>query len=251
MKQKIFKLSILLAMGACQTAIAQSGAIAVRLDIGAGLPSGVSTIQNTSNGNTTIAPLSYGTGFNIALAGNYMFSDHIGAGLDLNYMIGYNTTSTDDGSSGGSSNTIVYKGTLFAITPNIILSANADKINPYARFGIVIGLPSYSITTTETGPSFLSGANIDTYSGGLALGWYAGFGIQFPLSDKLKLNVELFDRDLTYLPTTYTNTQAFDGASQAPTRTLTTSNSNQNNLTSYQPFGSVGIKVGVQLSLGK
>ena len=181
-----------------------------------------------------------------------MFSDHMGAGLDLNYMIGYNTTSTYK-MANPVTTTYVSTGSLFAITPNVILSANNAKINPYARFGIVIGSASYQVKTTESSLGAESGANINTYTGGIALGWYAGFGVQFPLSDKLKLNVELFDRDLSYAPTTDTNTQAFDGQQKQPTKTMTTSfdasNSNNSEPTAFVPFGSVGFKVGVTMNL--
>ena len=252
MKQKIFKLSMILAMAAGQTAMGQSGALSVRLDVGAGFPSGVGTVTNYNNGTYSISPYSLGAGFNIALAGNYMFSYHIGAGLDLNDVMGFASTQTYSSNSGGSASVkAVSVGSLFAITPNLILSANSEGINPYARFGIVIGIASYTTTTTETGPSAPSGTNIDSYTGGSAMGWYAGFGVQFPLGGNLKLDVELFDRDVTYLPGKYTNTQPYDNVTAQPTQSLGTSSSDSHSLSQYVPFGSVGLKVGVQLSLGK
>ncbi len=252
MKQKIVLISLLASILTCGTAIAQNDGLSVRADIGVGLPSGVGTATSYNSTVTTVAPYSLGSGFNIAVGGNYMFSEHIGAGLDLNYMIGYTTTTTYK-SGNPITVTNVSTGSLFAITPNVIISANSGKINPYARFGIVIGLPSYQVKSTESSTGAATGANIETYTGGSAIGWYAGFGVQFPLSDKLKLNVELFDRDLTYAPTTDTNTQAYDGEQKQATKTMVTSynSATQPNTenTSYVPFGSVGFKVGIAMNL--
>jgi len=252
MKQKIVLISLLASFLSCGRVMAQKDGLSVRADIGVGLPSGVGTSTSYNNTVTTVSPYSLGSGFNIAVAGNYMFSDHMGAGLDLNYMIGYNTTSTYK-MSNPVTETYVSTGSLFAITPNVILSANSGKINPYARFGIVIGSASYQVKSTQSSVGAESGTNIETYTGGIALGWYAGFGVQFPLSDKLKLNVELFDRDLSYAPTTDTNTQAYDGQQKQPTRTMSTSYDasagGNAEPTVYQPFGSVGFKVGLTMNL--
>ena len=253
MKQKIVLISLLASILSCGTAMAQNDGLSLRADIGVGFPSGVGTATSQNNTVTTVAPYSLGSGFNIAVAGNYMFSEHIGAGLDLNYMIGYASTTTVK-IDNPITTTNVSTGSLFAITPNVIISANSGKINPYARFGIVIGMPSYQVKSTESSVGAYTGTNIETYTGGGAIGWYAGFGVQFPLTDKLKLNVELFDRDLTYAPTTDTNTQAYDGQQKNPTKTMSTSSdpssgTNTEN-TSYLPFGSVGFKVGVTMNLG-
>ena len=253
MKQIIVLICLTASIFTCQTSMAQSDGLSLRADIGVGLPSGVGTVTSVNNTITTVSPYSLGSGFNIAVGGYYMFSDHMGAGLDLNYMIGYNTTSTYKMGT-PVTETYVSTGSLFAITPNVILSTNSGKINPYARFGIVIASASYQVKSTESSTGSSTGANIETYTGGMALGWYAGFGVQFPLSDKLKLNVELFDRDLSYAPTTDTNTQAYDGQQKKPTHTMVTNYDaaagGNNEPTAYQPFGSVGFKVGIAMNIG-
>jgi len=252
MKQKTVLIALFASIFSCATSNAQNDGLSLRADIGVGLPSGVGTAYSYNNTVTTVAPYSLGSGFNIAVAGNYMFSEHMGAGLDLNYMVGYTSTTTYK-ESNPITTTNVSTGSLFAITPNVILSANSGKINPYARFGIVIGVPSFEVKSTQSSTGAASGTNIETYTGGVAIGWYAGFGVQFPLTDKLKLNVELFDRDLTYAPTTDTNTQAYDGQQKQPTKTMSTSydiasGTNGEN-TAYLPFGSVGFKVGIAMNL--
>ncbi len=252
MKTKNLVLAAIALAATFQTANAQFSA---RLDVGYGFPSETQATQATTdaNGNTKIMPYSYGQGFNLALAGNYMFNDNIGAGLDLNMLFGTPTTLTTV--SGGITGTEKMTGSLFAITPNLILSAHKEGINPYGRFGIVLGVASETQTITASGTGAPSGSNINVYSGNLAFGWYAAFGVQFPLSDNLKLDVELFDRNVTYAPSTLTNTQAFDGAQKADTQTLVTSKSSNasanTQLTSYDPFSSVGLKVGIEMSFGK
>jgi hypothetical protein len=226
-------------------------------DIGAGLPSGVSTLLSL-NGNTySISPYSVGAGFNIDLGGSYTIGNHIGAGLDLTDMIGFAQKSSINISS--ASLTIHKTGSLFAATPYLSLFTRAGKFDPYARFGIVIGSPSYTWSNTESGQNNVNGTNTNLYSGGFAVGWYAAGGVQIAMNHFLSLNIELFDRDLTYLPTTLTNTQAYDGYLKQPTIKLVTSESSVNNLqvlsgqvlSAYTPFGSVGIKAGISMRIEK
>jgi len=250
MKTRNLVLAIIASAATFQTAKAQFSA---RLDLGYGFPSGTQTQYDDPSHPTKVTPYSYGGGFNIAIAGNYMFSDHIGAGLDLNMLLGTPVTQTQ--AVQDVTYTTNTAGSLFAITPNLILSAHKEGINPYGRFGIVLGVASITSTTTASGPGAPDGKDVYVFSGNLAVGWYAAFGVQFPLADNLKLNVELFDRDLTYAPATETNTQTYTGMQKFDTQTLVTSTNSSSapntQLTSYEPFGSVGLKVGIEMSFGK
>ena len=237
---------------ACQTTLAQNAGFFMTADIGAGLPSGVGNLPG-SNGNIyTNVPYSLGSGFNFDIGGTYMSGKYLGAGLDLTGIWGFDQKA----SLILPSVSVVTKktGSLLAVTPTITLSANSAKINPYARFGIVVGVPSYTVSTTETGQNFVQGTNIDVYSGGFSVGWYSAIGIQYPLNKRLTINAELFDRDLSYVATTKTNTQAYNGQQTAPVQTLVTKDNNPNNsqeFASYVPFGSIGIKIGIAMKIEK
>ncbi len=250
MKCRICTLIFLFSGILFQNAKAQKGDMSIHLDLGYGFPSGSESIISHQNGTYSESPFSFGTGSNIALAGSYMLSDHLGVGLDLNEMIGrsFNLV-TEYVNNFTQTSTSAYSGNLFAVTPDLILSANADKINFYGRFGVVVGLPSVTVKTTWSGQFVQPGTNIDLYTGGVAIGVYAAFGVQYPITDHLKLSAELFDRDLTYRPTTYKNTQAFDGASKTADRTLSTSGGSQTDLTTPMTFGSIGLKIGISYSL--
>ena len=250
MKRRICTLFFLFSGILFQNAMAQKGDMAVHLDLGYGFPSGAESIRNYQNSTYSQSAFSLGAGTNIALAGSYMLSDHLGVGIDLNEMTGRSFNQVEEYINNFTqTSTATLSGNLFAATPELILSANADKINFYGKFGVVVGLPSVTIKTTWSGQFVQKGTNIDLYTGGVAIGAYAAFGAQYPIGDHFKLSAEIFDRDLTYRPATYKNTQAFDGTSKAADQTLTNSSVSQSNLTTPMAFGSIGLKIGISYSL--
>ncbi len=248
MKKKSIVLSIACALTFFQDVYAQSNTFSARLDIGYGFPSGAQYFTNVDNATQTIVPFSLGAGFRVAAGGNYMFSDHFGGGLDLSFLTGSPAVNTVSPPS-SESKIITSVGSLFAMTPNLIFSLNNDVYNPYMRIGFVVGIPSFTVSTTESGPGAQNGTNIDLYSGNLALGLYSALGIQFRMTDQMMLNLELFDRDLTYSPQFYTNVQAFDGNSKNSQQILVKSTANRfygaPTLTQVAPFGCIGFNGGV------
>ncbi len=253
MKKKSIVLSITCALTYFQSVYAQINTYSARIDVGYGFPSGAQYFTNVDNATQTIVPYSLGAGFRVAAAGNYMFSDHFGGGLDLSFLAGTPAMNVVSPPNSESKTTIAV-GSLFAMTPNFILSANNDVFNPYMRFGLVVGIPSFTISTTETGPGAQNGTNIDLYSGNLALGLYSALGIQFRMTDQLMLNLELFDRDLTYSPLFYTNERAFDGNSKNSQQILVKSTANRYfgapTLTQVVPFGCIGLNGGLTWKFG-
>ncbi len=252
--KKIFTTAVFL-IAFATSGIAQNGLFEARVDIGYGTTSGPQSVTNVSGSTSTDVPYSMGMGFNAALSASYFFGDHIGAGLDINYVVGTPTTVT---SGGTIQYTSTLQGSLATVTPFLVLSAHPGGINPYGRFGIVLGVPQATISTTAAGPLAPSGTNIDEASGNLAIGLYGAFGVEFPLSGNLALDVELFDRSLQWEPGQVENTQAYDGESKAKTITYShsvTSPSGDNQVSSYStlysPFSSFGIKVGLTMKFGQ
>ena len=255
MKKVILSFSIMVAMATTSSA----QVFDLRLDLGYGFPSGTSYMQVNDGSTTKDVPFSFGSGFNMGISGSAWFGDHIGAGLDLNYLIGsvYTFTNSAPQAFGSVQTTDNWSGSMFAITPMLLLSAHSDGINPYGRLGLVIGVPTITDNQTQAGNSAAAGTNTDVYSGGMAVGLYAAFGVEIPLTDNLLLAPELFDRTMNYTPTQVENTQAYDNQTKYPTTTLVTSlanNSTASNtmLAPYRfPFSSWGIKVGLIYRLGK
>ena len=244
-----------IAMFIANISIAQSGMFEARFDLGYGFTSGPGSVTNVDGSTQTDIPYSMGMGLNVALSGSYFLSDHIGVGLDLNGVVGTKTTYTYNGA------TLQYtsdmSGNLFSATPFLVLSANNTGINPYGRFGIVLGVPTATISTTAAGNFAPSGTYITEASGNLAIGVYGAFGVEFPLTDNLALNLELFDRSLQWEPAQVENTQAFDGDPKDKTITYSNKVTNPSNVnqvssysTIYSPFSSFGLKVGINMKFG-
>jgi len=256
MKTKRTLLIFLCACMFAQAASAQKGFQAT-FDVGYGFPAGLQTVVD-DNGNTrTVIPYSSGAGINADLSGTYFFTDHIGIGLDLNYLLGTPVV-YHDFIDNGIRGTIIVNNTLtsnmFAVTPDLVVSMNNPGINPYARIGVVLGTASVVQTSTEDGTDAHTGTYIETTTGSLAAGFYGGTGVQIALSDNFALDVELFGRIMSFEPTQSVNTQAYDGDQKSETITYAKKIDNttaaNTELTPELPFSSIGIKVGITLKFG-
>jgi hypothetical protein len=234
-----------------QKSNAQSGQFDLHLNLGYGFPIASQYFYNNTGAEVTLVPYSLGSGGNIDLGAGYMFGDHIGAGLDITDMMGTPFKYTEI--AGNLTIDHSYSGMLLAVTPMLILSANTGQINPYGHFGIVLGAASYTHSMTETGKNASEGTFVDTYSGGSAIGIYTSFGLQFGLSQNLKLNLEVFDRTMAYAPGKVENTEAFTGEQKLTTVTyvdkVDSQTPNDQELKFYEPFSSIGLKVGIVLVL--
>jgi hypothetical protein len=188
-----------------------------RLGVGVGLGLSYYTDQNVDRTiNSNISDVSesksgsIGTGLNINLAGGWMLSKYFGVELGLSEFIGfgvktkYNMTQTgyqqqfDD----------KYKGMSFQIIPALVVTPGLEKLNPYGRFGLIIGVvnsTNYSYTYTQTGN--LGGkatTGVEKYKdkdhGGVAIGFAAAIGADYNLSEKLSLYAEINMNGLNYSP---------------------------------------------------
>jgi hypothetical protein len=252
MKLKTLIVAIALSLPVCQAVKAQTGAFEVHLNLGYGFNTATSTFISDDGNTLTVVPYSLGSGLNIDLGGTYMIGDHLGLGLDLTDVMSGPIKYTSYRSQGDIQVNNTYTGGLYAITPMLVLSANhPDAINPYGKFGLVLGSATITYTATESGKNSNSGTYIDVYSGNLAIGAYAAFGLAVPLS--VKLNLEVFDRTLSYSPSKLSNTQAYDGGQKLNDLTYVTSkngsSASDTQLASYWPFSSIGLKVGISLFL--
>lgn len=167
----------------------------------------LSNYEATNNGpNTTYryesVKLSFGKGVNFGGAIGLMFGENIGAELGLNYLVGGKTKTTD--TYGNSPDPSVSKTTISAnmlrIMPTLILSAGKSGVNPYAKFGLVIGTGKIVGETVDDGAfgQYISGYE---YSGGVALGFNSAFGVDFSLNDKMNFFAELSYIGMSYAPT--------------------------------------------------
>jgi len=232
---KTLKISALLFAGllCANTMSAQKGAYAkFNLGYNFSLNSDNITTESTTTDGVTLSEKnitgSFGKGLALGGTFGYMFSDNIGAELGLNYLLGGTFESEDK--STGTTTGFEYVSTLnqkfsakmFQINPSIVLSAGKTKgLNPYARFGIVLGMAG-KITNendrVQTGLGAYTSKSVNELSGGMALGWSAAFGATYNFSEKLGLFGEMNMINMSWAPTSMTVTESTtDGVDNLPT----------------------------------
>lgn len=151
---------------------------------------GTSAVETT--GSTTETPI-YGTlggGINAGLNLGYMFNEHIGADLGVNYFMGSMTRTSDYSAPDGSSMTRDSKSSQMRLAPSLVLSTGGD-FSAYTRFGLVLPVGGSTITEVRDNTSGTA-VEIDVESKGApSLGFNGAFGVDFAFSDKLSFFGEL------------------------------------------------------------
>lgn len=215
--KKIFVFAIAICLFAGNV---NSQKIYLRLGLGGGV--GLKQYEGFMWANETITStthdeeyksLGFGGGLNVNLAGGFMLSDNIGIELGVNEFIGLNkTTKVSDTRAGfEESREVKVSGMMLQLVPAIVITPKLEKLNPYARLGMIIGiLPSFTekISSTQT-VTPVSKATLATTqieykeknNGGIALGFTAAAGVDMNLSDNLSLFGELVYNGITYAPT--------------------------------------------------
>lgn len=183
----------------------------VSLNTGYGFASSSQSIQNrTSGSNSTTyehANLSLGKGLNLGGAFGYMFNKNVGAELALSYLIGGTTTvkyNSISSSTSSSNSTNDLSSSILRFNPSMVISSGLDGINPYAKFGVIIGTGSFNVNmnSSNTSSSKTTVTKETTlYNGGLALGITASLGASYKINDKISFFGELALVSMSYAPT--------------------------------------------------
>ncbi len=171
------------------------------------LADGNSTVTNGTSTSTTTGTdkaikLSFGKGLNFGGGLGYMFTEHVGFEVGVNYLIGGETKSHDvtDFGSGSRTVDIALSAKMLRINPCFVISAGGDGASPYARVGVVLGSGKFIAKETSIGASGESYQETE-FSGGLGLGFNAAIGLDYGVSDKLSLFGELNFIGMSYAPT--------------------------------------------------
>jgi outer membrane protein W len=221
-----------------------------------------STETSATTTQTDFIKVNLGKGLNFGANFGYMFNKNIGLELGANYLIGGKIKAKQTELSGDYVNSEV-SAKMLQIKPTIVFRGGYDKINPYAKVGLVIG--SGKITNTQN-----EKAGIDNYNrtiefnGGTPIGFHASLGTLYKLNEKLSLFGELNLVSLEYAPKkgVYTEYKK-NGIDQLPTMTRAEkevefvdsytdtglpSNPNEPGKQIKLPFSfsSIGLNVGVQ-----
>jgi|WetSurMetagenome_2_1015567.scaffolds.fasta_scaffold412713_1 hypothetical protein len=206
--------------------------------------------------------LSLGKGFIAEGSYGYMFGKNLGAELGISYLMGGKTESLFTYETGSNRNSV--SAGMLRFNPSILITGNGGKIKPYGKLGLVAGLGTVIL---EENSDLTANKEIKTtkFRKGLALGVSAGLGLKTNISGPFSFVCELNTVNMSYAPkmsevTEYTQngenkldkltlsekeTQFYDSIK------LKTIEQNQPRpaLKQKLPFGSVGVKIGLQIDL--
>ena len=138
---------------------------------------------------------SFGKGLDIGLGAGYNFNKNIAAEIDLNYLIGGKIDFSDASDINTPTETETLKGRMFRIIPTIKVSGG-EKVRPYAKVGIVLGVGTKLIDESVR-YNYLFAGTVDKYeettefSGGMSLGFKGNAGIDFSFSEKFGIFAEV------------------------------------------------------------
>lgn len=217
-------LAIIAIITTTKTVNAQKTYLDVNFGYGFGANGTTGILYNTSSYETDInysektenVKLSLGKGLNFGANFGYMFNEHVGIDLGVNYHLGSKTTGTSiedisyyDGWSGtyfeGYSKTEEsYSSNMIQVIPSLVLAQKFETITLYSKFGVVMGMGSVTQEYLQKGhydqieESFKV---INKQSGGFTAGFSASLGTEFHLNEKLSLIGEINYAGLNYSPT--------------------------------------------------
>jgi Outer membrane protein beta-barrel domain len=180
--------------------------------------------NGTDNGTTStfeLVKLSLGKGLNFGGNFGYMFNKNIGAEIGVGYLMGSETEAKKVDNSGSTTGveTTTIKANQLQIKPSLIIAAGYEKINPYAKIGLVLGMGKTLVNYSDVNTS-----NVEEYElemkGGMMLGFRASAGLNFAINDKISFFTELTSINGNIKPTEGEYTKyTVDGVNELPSLT--------------------------------
>lgn len=217
--------------------------------------------------------VSLGKGFDIGGTYGYMFNENLGVELDISYLIGSQYKVTREFESDARTDSIEYalSSNMLRFNPSIVITSGFEKFNPYAKFGMIIGVGRimYEKKRINMHMTYIKEENTMKFNGGIALGLSSSIGVMYDLNDKMSLFGEAKMINLSYAPEKGEMTEHIvngeDRLSELTTRekeidfvdsytenygTNTTPESEpRKELKQKFPYGSLSVNVGFMLSL--
>ena len=172
---------------------------------------------DTDQGSASYSFLDYslGQGVNLGGALGVMINENLGFEVGVNHTKSKAFEGSDKGEekspnydySYSYENKSVVEGTMTRITPSIIYQVNNDKISPYMKFGVALGIGS--IQTTESyleeekdGSSVYSykASQVEKASEGISIGFNSTIGVSVPVSKNISVFGEASITNLNFAP---------------------------------------------------
>jgi len=254
------------------------------INVGGGYNLGIATQSLLNNDESTNnitkienVKVSLGKGLNFGLNLGYMFNGNIGIDLQCSYLLGDETTSeSKDNYTFLNINFYDYekisiKSQMFRVNPSIIIASGFDKLDPYAKFGVILGFGSITLNYLyeEYENNILENKVIEKwkFNGGMAFGISSALGLMYHISDLISVYGELNLVGMSYAPKKGKMTEyTINGADQLPGLTTDdkeidfvdditydydnppSSAEPMKELKFYFPYSSIGLNIGVRFS---
>ena len=271
-KLQLFKVLFMIAMFLFITNNSNAQGAYVNLNVGYGACMGSGTMEGLSNyssgqNSSTVEQIyfSLGKGLNFGGTFGYMFNEHVGAELGLSYLLGGKTKAKSEYTDGTTD--YILSSKMFRFIPSIVVAAGTEGVNPYAKFGLVIGTGAVTMDYEDIDDGDIEVRKMKL-NGGVAFGINAAIGAIFELSESISLFGELNAINMSYAPKKGEITEAtYNGTDVLPDMTTSdkevefvdevTYNYNSpppdsqpsKELKYKLPFGSFGINFGAIINL--
>jgi len=220
---------------------------------------------------------SLGKGLNFGLNLGYMFNGNIGIDLQCSYLLGdENAGESKSNYTFFSTNYYDYekisvKNQIIRINPSLIIASGFDKLDPYAKFGVILGFGSITLNYLyeEYENNQLQDKEVVKWKmdGGMAFGISSALGLMYHISDLISVYGELNLVGMSYAPKKGVMTEyTINGTDQLPGLTtddkeidfvddITYDYDNppstaepSKELKFYFPYSSIGLNIGVRFS---
>ncbi len=154
---------------------------------------------SAANNRLELADVNLGKGLNFGATFGYMFNKFVGAELSANYLLGSKSNGKQKFLSGDYVNNEVY-AKMLQLKPTLVITGGFAKINPYAKFGVILGVAS-KVTIENNGASGTNTfASKQEFTGSTPIGFHGGAGLLYSVNDKISIFGELNVNNLNYSP---------------------------------------------------
>lgn len=142
--------------------------------------------------------VSLGEGMNIGGTLGYMVNKNIGFEFGISHLFGSKTNAMEWETSGTFNSS--FSASMTRFNPGLIIAAGFKKINPYAKFGILLGSGeiNYGAKQVKNGDEMLMNLQLN---GGTAFGLNTSIGALFSMNNNMSFFAEITSNNLSYSPT--------------------------------------------------
>jgi hypothetical protein len=161
------------------------------------------TLYNNVNAKAIfdVKDFSLGHGYNIGLAGGYMFNENISVYCGLNYLLGKENVITNEEIQTPVTNFYTHriKGSSYQLNPALEMAIRIQKYRFYSRFGAIIAYSSMNIEHDDKDSGWHK-IRLEKYAGNFSAGCSGTFGISRDISERVIFFTEVELRCLNYAP---------------------------------------------------